>query len=187
MNESILSNLRFRCDPRLPDGPEFLFFQATTLGEQNDREEYSLAISCSIIWSILHSVHGNEKNMWTERFWGIFISPMMFDHLIYVGFSSWKWTELLNRSILSNLHLVCGVRLSDLSRSLFFEMGKIDEENCAEKSSFDMWCLIIWSMSVGLLQNEQNRWTQLSWGIFIDYVRFDHFINLAFLTSKWRE
>ncbi len=66
-------------------------------------------------------------------------------------------------------------------------MSRRSEQNYAEKCSFAIWSLIIWSNWLGFLRNEQRRWTELWWEWFIGHVIFDHLINLAFFSSNFAE
>jgi hypothetical protein len=93
----------------------------------------------------------------------------------------------MNRTTFKNLHFSWDVWSYDQSRFLFFEMRRIRAQNYFQNSSFVMWCTIISSISLSLLRNQQNRWTELSSEIFICYVMFDHLINLTFSSSKWPE
>ncbi len=81
----------------------------------------------------------------------------------------------------------CDVRPCDSSRILFFEMRRIGELNCRGRSSFVMWCSIIFLISLSVLRNEQNSWTELWWKIFLCNVMFDYLFDLTFCSSKWTE
>jgi hypothetical protein len=66
-------------------------------------------------------------------------------------------------------------------------MSRKREKNYVERSSFVMWSKILWLISLSFLPNEQKRWTELCWDMFICPVIFDHSMNLAFFSSKWAE
>jgi hypothetical protein len=187
VNRTIFSNLHWSWDFRSTNLSRFLFFEISRIVGQNCYEGCLFVIWCSIIWSIWLSVIGNEQTRWTELWWEMFIWHVMFDQLIHRAFSSSKWAELVKKTVLRNVHLLCDVRSSDQSGCLLLEVRRIGEQNYDVKSSFVSWCSMIWSISRSLVGNQQKRWIDLWWEIFVCHMMFEHLINLAFTSSKSAE
>ncbi len=182
-----MKKIHWQCDVRSSFWSHFLFFEMSRIGEQNYIERSSFVMWCSIMWSIWLALPRNEQNWWTQLSWKIVIFHVMFDHVINLACSSSKWTELVDATILRNRHFSCDVRSSFWSHFLSFEMSRIGEQNYAERSSFVVRFSIMWSIWLALPRNEQNRWTELLWKIFIGNVMFDHLFDLTFCSSKRAE
>jgi hypothetical protein len=187
LNRTMIRNIHSSCDIQSFDESQFSFFEMSRIGELNYLEKYSFIMWYSITWWISVSFLRNEQNRWTELSWEIFIHHVIFNHLMNLSFFSSKSAEKANRTMLGNIHSSCDIQSPDESQFLFFEMSKAYEKNYARKYSFVMWYSITWWISVSFLRNEQNRWTELSWEIFIHHVIFNHLMNLSFFSSKSAE
>ncbi len=63
---------------------------------------------------------------------------VIFDHLTNLVSLVKQPAEVVNRTMMRNVRLSCDLRSSNQSRSLFFAISRIDEQNYDEKCSFVM-------------------------------------------------